>query len=59
MVEFLSHVFAIAGKDLRVELRSRELVYTMIFFAGMVVLVFSFAFVEEGKAVANVASGIL
>ena len=45
-MSFLRHVGAVARKDLRVELRSREVVYTMLFFGAMVVLIFSFAFVE-------------
>ena len=36
---------AILAKDLRIEWRSREIVYTMGFLASLVVLVFSFAFV--------------
>jgi len=60
-VSFLSHVGTVARKDLRVELRSREVVYTMLFFGAMVILIFSFAFVEgkSGKAVGDVSSGIL
>jgi heme exporter protein CcmB len=40
----LAQAARIAWKDLRVELRSREIVYTMAFFAGLLVLVYSFAF---------------
>ena len=61
-VRFLRHAAAVAWKDLRVELRTREIVATMTFFAAMVVLIFSFAFVAsdgEGKPVADVAAGIL
>jgi len=60
-VGFLSHVGAVAKKDLRVELRSREVVYTMLFFGAMVILIFSFAFVEgrTGKAMGDVSSGLL
>lgn len=49
----------IARKDLLVEARSRELAYTTLFFALACVLVFSFAFVQEGKAVEGAAAGIL
>jgi heme exporter protein CcmB len=49
----------VAWKDLRVELRSREIVYTMVFFAVIAVLVFSFAFVKEGAPIGDVATGIL
>ena len=56
---FLRHASVVAWKDLRVELRTREIVSTMLFFAVMVVLIFSFAFVEDGKAVGDVSAGIL
>jgi heme exporter protein B len=46
-------------KDLQVEVRTREIVYTMVVFAVLVVLVFSFAFVREGQAPPDVAAGIL
>lgn len=45
-VNFLQHVMTLAWKDVRVEFRSREIVYTMSFFAAMVVLLFSFAFLR-------------
>ena len=37
----------IAWKDLRVELRSREIVYTMGFFGALIVVVYSFAFPRD------------
>ncbi len=57
----MRHAGAVARKDLRVELRSREVVYTMLFFGAMVVMIFSFAFVEgkTGKAVGDVSAGML
>ena len=55
----LRAAWLIARKDLKVEARSREMVYTTLFFAVSVVLVFSFAFVRDGKAVDNAAAGIL
>jgi len=58
-VNFLRQVSTLVGKDLRVEFRSREIIYTMAFFAAMVVLIFSFAFVKEGIAVGEVVPGIL
>lgn len=58
-VGFLRHAAAVAAKDLKVELRSREILYTMTFFAAMVVLIFSFAFVGEGVEVAEVVPGVL
>jgi heme exporter protein CcmB len=44
-MSFLRHAAHLALKDLRVELRSREVVYMMLFFAAMLALVFSFAFI--------------
>jgi heme exporter protein CcmB len=58
-VGFFRHVGAVAWKDLRVEFRSREVVYTATFFAAMVVLIFSFAFIKGDKAIADVVPGIL
>jgi heme exporter protein CcmB len=49
----------IARKDLVVEARSRELVYTTTFFALASILVFAFAFVREGEAIEDAAAGIL
>lgn len=51
--------WVIARKDLLVEARSRELLYTTVFFAVAVVLVFSFAFVRDGRAIEDAAAGIL
>jgi heme exporter protein CcmB len=58
-VGFAPTVALVVGKDLRVELRSREIIYTMVFFAVMVVLIFSFAFLRDGRPVADLAAGIL
>jgi len=55
----LRSALLIARKDLLVEARSRELAYTTLFFAVACVLVFSFAFVSEGKAIDGAAAGIL
>lgn len=55
----LRSAWLIARKDLLVEMRSRELAYTTLFFAVACVLIFSFAFVIEGHAVEGSASGIL
>jgi heme exporter protein B len=47
-------------KDVAIEVRSREIVYTTLFFAVACVLIFSFAFVmEEGVPVEGAAAGIL
>ena len=49
-MDFLRHVLTIAWKDLRVELRSREILFNMAFFAAMIVVLFSFAFLKESSA---------
>lgn len=63
-MDFLRHVATIAWKDLRVELRSREILFNMAFFAAMIVVLFSFAFLKEAAggrmvAVAEVSPGFL
>ena len=57
---FLRQVARIAAKDLRIEWRSREIIFTMTFLAVVVVLIFSFAFVVgDARPPAPVTSGIL
>lgn len=58
-VGFFRLVAAVAGKDVRVELRSREILYTMAFFAVTVAVVFSFAFVRDRKVIAEAVPGIV
>jgi len=58
-VSLLRAGWIIARKDLVVEVRSRELAYTTLFFAVACVLVFAFAFVREGRALDDAAAGIL
>jgi heme exporter protein CcmB len=52
-------VWLVTRKDLVIEARSREIIYTTLFFAVSCVLVFAFGFVKEGRAVADAAAGIL
>jgi heme exporter protein B len=56
---FLRTVWLIIRKDLLIEVRSREIVYTTLFFAVSCVLVFAFGFVREGRPVQDAAAGIL
>jgi heme exporter protein B len=58
-VNVLRVAWVIARKDLVVEMRSRELAYTTLFFAVACVLVFAFAFVRQGRTPEDVAAGIL
>jgi heme exporter protein CcmB len=56
----LQAAWQIAVKDFRVESRSRELVFTTLFFALTSVLVFAFSFVQvDGTVPVGAASGIL
>jgi heme exporter protein B len=59
MIDVLKAAWLIARKDLVVEARSRELVYTTVFFAMSCLLIFSFSFVRGGQAPDNAAAGIL
>ena len=55
-----AHVaWLILKKDLTVEVRSREIAYTTLFFAVSCVLVFAFALVQEGRGPEGGAAGIL
>ena len=59
MNAFVRVVWLVVRKDLTVEVRSREVIYTTVFFAVTVVLVFAFALVREGRALGDAAAGIL
>jgi heme exporter protein B len=56
---FFRVAWLVARKDLTVEVRSREVLYTTVFFAVSCVLVFSFALVREGRPLEDAAAGIL
>lgn len=56
---FLRTAWLVVRKDLTVEVRSRELLYTTLFFAVSCILVFAFGFVREGQALEDAAAGIL
>jgi heme exporter protein CcmB len=56
---FLKVAWLVMRKDLTVEVRSREILYTTAFFAFACVLVFSFALVKEGRPLEDAAAGIL
>jgi heme exporter protein CcmB len=58
-VSFLQTVWLMTRKDLLIEARSREIIFTTLFFAVSCVLVFAFGFVREGKPVQDAAAGIL
>jgi heme exporter protein CcmB len=58
---FLAQTLAIVAKDLRIEWRSREIVYTTVFLAVLVVLIFAFAFItgDDTALAPSVIAGIL
>ena len=59
MGEFFRVAWLVLRKDVRVESRSREVLYTTAFFAASCVLVFSFAFVRVGRPVEGAEAGIV
>jgi heme exporter protein CcmB len=56
---FARSLWLVLRKDLTVEVRSREVAYTTLFFAVSCVLVFAFALVREGRAPEGGSAGIL
>ena len=56
---FLKVALLVLRKDFAIEVRSREILSTTLFFALSCVLVFSFAFVKEGEPIEEAAAGIL
>ena len=59
MARMLRQLAAVAGKDLRVEARSREIIYTVGFFAALIVLVMTFAFDHTPRFSRTAAPGII
>jgi len=58
-MRFLRSAWLVTRKDLLIEVRSREILYTTLFFAVSSVLVYAFGFVDEGRALEGAAAGIL
>lgn len=56
---FARTALLVLRKDLAIEVKSREILYTTLFFALACVVIFAFAFVREGRAVEDAAAGIL
>ena len=59
MRAFVQAVWVVTRKDLLIESRTREILFTTMFFALACVLVFAFGFVKEGRPVQDAAAGIL
>ena len=55
----LRHAFRIAWKDLRIEMRSKEIFMTMAFFGALLVVIYAFAFPFDMTAVRGSAPGML
>jgi heme exporter protein B len=58
-VSFVRAAWLVVRKDVLIEARSREILYTTLFFAVACVLVFAFGFVNEGRPITDAAPGIL
>jgi heme exporter protein B len=56
---FVRVALIVLRKDVAIEVKSREILYTTLFFAVSCVLIFSFAFVREGQPLENAAAGIV
>ena len=56
---FLKVVQWIVWKDLVIEIRSRETISSMVFFALIVILIFSFSFSMDQQAAREVIAGII
>ena len=56
---FFRIAWLVMRKDLRVESRSREMLYTTLLFAASCVLIFAFAFVRGGRPIEGASAGIL
>jgi len=59
LTPFAKVALLVLWKDFAIEVKSREILYTTLFFAVACVLVFSFAFVREGQPLVDAAAGIL
>ena len=59
MKSFARAVWVVTKKDILIETRTREILFTTLFFALACVMVFAFGFVEQGRPMDDVAAGIL
>jgi heme exporter protein CcmB len=59
VTSFFNTAALVVRKDLLVETRSREVIYTSLLFAISCMLVFAFGLVKEGRVVADAAAAIL
>lgn len=59
MSTFTTVALLVLRKDVAIEVKSREILYTTLFFAVSCVVVFAFALVREGRVVDDASAGIL
>lgn len=59
MGNYLKKAFLITAKDMRIEFRSREKIYSMMIFSLLVMVIFNFAFEPGAEYIKDVAPGIL
>ncbi|HEU4731206.1 MAG TPA: heme exporter protein CcmB [Kofleriaceae bacterium] len=59
VIALVRHAWRVAWKDLRIELRSREIVYTMVFFGALLVVIYAFAFPKDERAIRGSVPGML
>ena len=59
MIRFWRTALLILRKDVTIEVKSREVLYTTLFFGVSAILIFSFALVKEGQAPPDAAAAIL
>lgn len=59
MSRFVRQYRAILGKDLRVELRTREILYTAVLFSAVLVTLFVFSGFETAALVTGAAPGVM
>ena len=58
-MSLLRHAARVAAKDLRIELRSREIIYTMAFFGALLVVVYAFVFPSNVELARAAVPGML
>lgn len=58
-MSILRQAVRVAAKDLRIELRSREILYTMAFFGGLLVVIYTFVFPRNEEALRGALPGML
>ena len=56
---FLKTALLVLKKDVAIEVRSREIVYTTLFFAVSCVVIFSFSLLKQGEVREGLGAGIL